>query len=78
MYDRLEEIYGLGKFNFGGEEAIYKSIGVNDDGDEKEDDSAGSSLFDDILSVFMSLKKTAYLLVNLYILKVVYPLFYQS
>jgi len=52
MYDRLEEIYGLGKFNFGGEGAIYKSIGVaDDDGDEKEEDGdSGSSLFDDILS----------------------------
>ncbi|KAL7524547.1 hypothetical protein ACHAXR_000621, partial [Thalassiosira sp. AJA248-18] len=53
MYDRLEEIYGLEKFNFGGEGAIYKSIGVadaaSDDNEEKEDDESGS-LFDDILS----------------------------
>ena len=57
MYDRLEEIYGLGKFNFGGEGVIYKSIGVadsdasNDDGGEKEEDGgSGASLFDHILS----------------------------
>eukprot|EP00581_Thalassiosira_minuscula_P014533 CAMPEP_0183711738 /NCGR_PEP_ID=MMETSP0737-20130205/7160_1 /TAXON_ID=385413 /ORGANISM="Thalassiosira miniscula, Strain CCMP1093" /LENGTH=482 /DNA_ID=CAMNT_0025940305 /DNA_START=52 /DNA_END=1500 /DNA_ORIENTATION=+ len=56
MYDRLEEIYGLDKFNFGGEGAIYKSIGVStgaasNDGDSKEEEEdSGSSLFDDILS----------------------------
>jgi hypothetical protein len=61
MYDRLEDIYGLEKFNFGGAGAIYRSIGVvsNDDDDddvddEKENDDAkeggSSSLFDDILS----------------------------
>ncbi|KAL9189582.1 hypothetical protein ACHAXT_009257 [Thalassiosira profunda] len=49
MYDRLEEIYGLEKFNFGGEGAIYKSIGVAPGGgDDAEGD--GGSLFDDILS----------------------------
>mmetsp|Transcript_36294 Transcript_36294/g.67401 ORF Transcript_36294/g.67401 Transcript_36294/m.67401 type:complete len:476 (+) Transcript_36294:133-1560(+) len=52
MYDRLEEIYGLEKFNFGGEGAIYKSIGIGSDdgGGKEEDESGGSSLFDDILS----------------------------
>jgi len=54
MYDRLEEIYGLEKFNFGGEGAIYKSIGVasagSDGGDEKVESAGGSTLFDDILS----------------------------
>jgi len=58
MYDRLEDIYGFGKFNFGGVNAIYKSIGVvSDDGgdiDKKENEDTkeggSSSLFDDILS----------------------------
>ena len=57
MYDRLEDIYGLPQFNFGGEGAIYKSIGVvgggaaDDGGGAKgEDAAAGGSLFDDILS----------------------------
>lgn len=58
MYDRLEEIYGQEKFNFGGEGAIYKSIGVadgasaadSDGGAEGEEDSGSPSLFDDILS----------------------------
>lgn len=59
MYDRLEDIYGLDKFNFGGIGAIYKSIGVvggggdgsdNDDGSDNGSDSDGSSLFNDILS----------------------------
>lgn len=56
MYDRLEEIYGQDKFNFGGEGAIYKSIGVADGtsaadgGAEGEEDSGSPSLFDDILS----------------------------
>lgn len=57
MYDRLEDIYGLEKFNFGGVGAIYKSIGVvtNDDDDDEQQESnvtneGGSSLFDDILS----------------------------
>ena len=55
MYDRLEDIYGLDKFNFGGVGAIYRSIGVvsDDDADEKENDAkegGSSSLFDDILS----------------------------
>ena len=54
MYDRLEEIYGLGKFNFGGTGAIYKSISVinskfNEDGATR-DDGEVSSLFGDILS----------------------------
>lgn len=54
MYDRLEEIYGLETFNFGGEGAIFKSIGVGSEDDtdgEKSGASDGSgSLFDDILS----------------------------
>lgn len=50
MYDRLEEIYGLEKFNFGGEGAIYKSIGVSDASDDVGENGGGSSLFDDILS----------------------------
>jgi len=54
MYDRLEEIYGLDKFNFGGTGAIYKSIGVVDtqsnEGGATGDDGKVSSLFDDILS----------------------------
>jgi hypothetical protein len=58
MYDRLEDIYGFGKFNFGGVNAIYKSIGVvSDDGgdiDKKENEDTkeggSSSLFHDILS----------------------------
>jgi len=58
MYDRLEDIYGLEKFNFGGVGAIYKSIGVvtdDDDDDDivneqKDEEEGGSSLFDDILS----------------------------
>ena len=58
MYDRLEDIYGLEKFNFGGVGAIYKSIGVVGDEEEKEVEvvegggggSSSSSLFDDILS----------------------------
>ena len=58
MYDRLEEIYGLDKFNFGGDGAVYKYIGVlaGDDDDasndwdkSKEDSSSNGSLFDDIL-----------------------------
>lgn len=51
MYDRLEDIYGFDKFNFGGEGAIYKSIGVVDGGEEQKDAGAGGSLFDDILKV---------------------------
>lgn len=55
MYDRLEDIYGLEKFNFGGVGAIYKSIGVvtSDDDEQQETEETnegGSSLFDDILS----------------------------
>jgi hypothetical protein len=59
MYDRLEDIYGLEKFNFGGVGAIYKSIGVVVGNEEKEVEevegggggsSPSSSLFDDILS----------------------------
>ena len=61
MYDRLEDIYGFDKFNFGGVGAIYNSIDVavtNNDGDGGGSDSEESevtnkeegSLFDDILS----------------------------
>lgn len=52
MYDRLEEIYGLEQFNFGGEGAIYKSIGVADKSSTSDngDNDAAGSLFDDILS----------------------------
>lgn len=56
MYDRLEEIYGLEKFNFGGENAIYKSIGTIDSSSSSSNDSGDvtegndGSLFDDILS----------------------------
>ena len=56
MYDRLEEIYGLAKFNFGGENAIYKSIGTVDSSTSSSSDrdiiaeSSEGSLFDDILS----------------------------
>ena len=56
MYDRLEEIYGLEKFNFGGENAIYKSIGTVDSSSSSSNDSGDvtegndGSLFDDILS----------------------------
>ena len=62
MYDRIEDIYGLEKFNFGAEGAIYKSIGlVTSDGDKENDvgnvveenstkEDNSSSLFDDILS----------------------------
>jgi len=57
MYDRIEEIYGLEKFNFGGENAIYKSIGTVDsspssanDEDIVESSDSDGSLFDDILS----------------------------
>ena len=54
MYDRLEDIYGLPKFNFGGDGAIYKSIGSTAESDASggsvEEEDSGSSLFDDILS----------------------------
>ena len=55
IYDRLEEIYGFDKFNFGGENAIYKSIGTVDSSSSSSDDgdvaeSSDGSLFDDILS----------------------------
>ena len=57
MYDRIEEIYGFDKFNFGGENAIYKSIGTVDsssssanDEDIVESSDSDGSLFDDILS----------------------------
>jgi hypothetical protein len=65
MYDRLEDIYGLEKFNFGGVGAIYKSIGVVGN-EEKEVEvveggggGSSSSLFDDILSGGGSLSATA-------------------
>lgn len=58
IYDRLEDIYGLEKFNFGGDGAIYKSIAVvgsnNDDKDGDVDSdvaySGSDSLFNDILT----------------------------
>ena len=55
MYDRLEDIYGLEKFNFGGEGAIFKSIAIQTGGDENEQESnaaeeESTSLFDDILA----------------------------
>ena len=51
MYDRLEEIYGLDKFNFGGENSIYKSIAPGDSiTSDVETESDSGSLFDDILS----------------------------
>ena len=50
IYDRLEAIYGLEKFNFGGENSIYRSIGVSG-ADEQAAPAAdpGGSLFDDLL-----------------------------
>jgi len=58
IYDRLEDIYGLGKFNFGGDGAIYKSIAVvGSNNDDKDGDvvsdvaySRSDSLFNDILT----------------------------
>lgn len=53
MYDRLEDIYGLGRFNFGGEGAIYMSQGTEDGGgvtSGSQEDEEDASLFDDILS----------------------------
>ncbi|KAL3798685.1 hypothetical protein HJC23_004436 [Cyclotella cryptica] len=57
MYDRLEDIYGLDKFNFGGVGAIYKSIGVSSGEEEHSDQrdataavGGSGSLFDDILN----------------------------
>jgi hypothetical protein len=49
MYDRLDEIYGFDKFNFGGTNSIYKSIGTTTTTTDVNTRSA-SSLFDDILS----------------------------
>ena len=50
MYDRLDEIYGFEKFNFGGENAIYKSIETTTTTTDDTHVRASSSLFDDILS----------------------------
>lgn len=50
IYDRLEAIHGLSQFNFGGENSIYRTIGVGDFPDPAaEQASGGSSLFDDLL-----------------------------
>ena len=52
IYDRLEAIHGLEKFNFGGENSIYGSIGVGSDVDATGGSSTSStegSLFDDLL-----------------------------
>lgn len=46
MYDRLEEIYGFKKFNFGGANAIYTRIGTAGQANEEQNDA-----FDDIISV---------------------------
>jgi len=64
MYDRLEEIYGLEKFNFGGENAIYKSIGTVDSSSSSSDggdvtEGNDGSLFDDILSGGSSSSKSS-------------------
>jgi hypothetical protein len=55
MYDRLGAIYGLGKFNFGGDSAADARAYVAGGGTVPYDDDGGdgaglSSLFDDILS----------------------------
>jgi len=53
MYDRVEEIYGLERFNFGGEGAIYMSQGTEDGGGgvtSGSQDEDNASLFEDILS----------------------------
>lgn len=51
IYDRLEAIYGLEKFNFAGENSIYRTIGVADDNEASTAPAAGAgnSLFDDLL-----------------------------
>jgi hypothetical protein len=49
IYDRLEAIYGLEKFNFGGENSIYRSIGVADAEEQAPPAASGGSLFDDLL-----------------------------
>jgi hypothetical protein len=53
IYDRLEAIYGLEKFNFAGENSIYRTIGVADDNETPAAPTSGSgnSLFDDLLKV---------------------------
>ena len=53
MYDRLEDIYGLERFNFGGEGAIYMTQGTEDGGgvaSVPQEDEDNASLFEDILS----------------------------
>ena len=53
MYDRLEDIYGLERFNFGGEGAIYMTQGTEDGGgvaSGPQEDEDNASLFEDILS----------------------------
>jgi len=52
IYDRLDEIYGFDKFNFGGENAIYKSIRTTETTTTTTTttDVDAPSLFDDILS----------------------------
>ncbi|KAL7473066.1 hypothetical protein ACHAXS_013447 [Conticribra weissflogii] len=58
IYDRLEDIYGLEKFNFGGVGAIYKSIAVVGSSNPAKDGDGSSdivypesdSLFNDILT----------------------------
>lgn len=54
MYDRLEDIYGFSKFNFGGIGAIYKSIRIVNTkmiaGGVTGESAKLPSLFDDILS----------------------------
>ena len=48
IYDRLEAIYGLPQFNFGGENSIFNTIGVTDSSDVKEETKTGD-LFDDLI-----------------------------
>ena len=48
IYDRLEAIYGLPQFNFGGENSIFNTIGVTDSSEVKEEIKTGD-LFDDLI-----------------------------
>lgn len=50
MYDRLEDIYGMSKFNFGGAGAIYKSIDTVDTAGVTGEAAKLPTLFDEILS----------------------------
>jgi hypothetical protein len=59
IYDRLDEIYGFDKFNFGGENAIYKSIRTTETttaattittATTTDVNADAPSLFDDVLS----------------------------